>query len=162
MSVCTDTSLIRDQLRPGSLHLSLYNSLEFNHIIHISTVVCVGLTAVVKKRVCDLRWEVRDSTVEFLGQLMSVAPEALPSACCTTPLLQEALQDPESYVRASAVSSLAHSWQQEAASPQEQVGTLVTVGTFCKGGLYLVKMKFVQLDNLSTFSDLVSAELNRD
>ncbi|GAA6229619.1 BRCA1-associated ATM activator 1 [Lates japonicus] len=108
MSVCKDLSLITHQLRQD-------------------------LSEVVKKRVCDMRWEVRDSTVEFVGKLASVvssaeepcdAPEALLGGCCSTPLLREALQDPESYVRASAISALAqtlaHSWQQGAALTQEQ------------------------------------------
>lgn len=88
---------------------------------------------------CDMRWEVRDSTVEFLGHLAGVrvllksadeevcdASEALLGGSCTTPLLKEALQDTESYVRASAVSALAktlaHSWQQGAALALEEVG----------------------------------------
>ncbi|XP_070780725.1 BRCA1-associated ATM activator 1 [Enoplosus armatus] len=115
-SVCTDLSFITDQLRRD-------------------------LVEVVKKRVCDMRWEVRDSTVEFLGHLAGVrvflksaeeeeeeevcdASEALLGGCCTTPLLREALQDTESYVRASAISALAktlaHSWQQGAALSQEE------------------------------------------
>ncbi|XP_051242640.1 BRCA1-associated ATM activator 1 [Dicentrarchus labrax] len=108
MSVCTDLSLITDPLRQD-------------------------LVTVVKKRVCDMRWEVRDSTVEFLGHLAGVrksaedtcdASEALLGGCCTAPLLKEALQDTESYVRASAISALAktlaHSWQQGAALSQEE------------------------------------------
>lgn len=86
---------------------------------------------------CDMRWEVRDSTVEFLGHLagahVSLKPseevcdacEALLGSCCTTPLLREALQDTESYVRASAISALAktkaHSWQQGERLSQEEV-----------------------------------------
>ncbi|XP_031165470.1 BRCA1-associated ATM activator 1 isoform X2 [Sander lucioperca] len=109
--VCTDLSLITDQLRQD-------------------------LVEVVKKRACDMRWEVRDSTVEFLGHLAGVhvsvtlgeevcdASEALLGGCCTTPLLKEALQDTESYVRASAISALAktltHSWQQGAALTEDQ------------------------------------------
>ncbi|XP_030588459.1 integrator complex assembly factor BRAT1 isoform X2 [Archocentrus centrarchus] len=112
MSVCTDISSIKDQLRQD-------------------------LIQVVKKRACDMRWEVRDSTVEFLGHLAGVrvchtsseeacgASEALlGGCCCTTPLLREALQDPESYVRASAIKALAQtvisSWQERAAPAQEQ------------------------------------------
>lgn len=99
----------------------------------------LDLVEVVKKRACDMRWEVRDSTVEFLGHLAGVhvsvtlgeevcdASEALLGGCCTTPLLKEALQDTESYVRASAISALAktltHSWQQGAALTEDQVGT---------------------------------------
>ncbi|KAM9362562.1 integrator complex assembly factor BRAT1 [Symphorus nematophorus] len=111
LSLCTDVSCITEQLRQD-------------------------LVDVVKKRVCDMRWEVRDSTVEFLGHLADVrvflrsaeevcdASEALLGGCCTTPLLREALQDTESYVRASAISALAktltHSWQQGAALSQEE------------------------------------------
>ncbi|XP_037830668.1 BRCA1-associated ATM activator 1 isoform X2 [Kryptolebias marmoratus] len=96
------------------------------------------LVQVVRKRVCDVRWEVRDSTVEFLGHLAAApaslasdkekarnALECLPGGrCATVPLLQEALQDPEGYVRASSVSALAltlaPSWQQGAAPPQQE------------------------------------------
>ncbi|XP_026159148.1 integrator complex assembly factor BRAT1 isoform X2 [Mastacembelus armatus] len=108
MCVCKDLSSITDQLKQD-------------------------LVAVVKKRVCDMRWEVRDSTVEFLGKVADALkspeecdmPEDLLGGCsCTTPLLKEALQDPESYVRASAISALAqtlaHSWQQGAVLTQEQ------------------------------------------
>uniref|UniRef100_A0A3B4AUR9 BRCA1-associated ATM activator 1 n=1 Tax=Periophthalmus magnuspinnatus TaxID=409849 RepID=A0A3B4AUR9_9GOBI len=77
------------------------------------------LLRVVQKRVCDLRWEVRDSTVEFLGQQAALAPSSsIPSQslllldeCSTLPLLREALQDQENYVRASAVSALAQALQ---------------------------------------------------
>ncbi|XP_078147128.1 integrator complex assembly factor BRAT1 isoform X2 [Centroberyx gerrardi] len=109
MGVCTDLSSMRDQLRQDLLE-------------------------VVKKRVCDMRWEVRDSTVEFLGQLagVSIFPKSAQElnvceallGCSTTPLLTEALSDPESYVRASTISALAQtlapSWQQGAAVTQEQ------------------------------------------
>ncbi|XP_033940824.1 BRCA1-associated ATM activator 1 isoform X2 [Pseudochaenichthys georgianus] len=110
-SVCTDFSFITDQLRHD-------------------------LVEVVKKRVCDMRWEVKDSTVEFLGHLAGVcdsikaaaeerdASEALLGGCSTTPLLREALQDSESYVRASAISALAktltHRWQQGATLTEEE------------------------------------------
>lgn len=76
-----------------------------------------------------MRWEVRDSTLEFVGQLAKGcdASRALLEACCTTPLLREALQDTESYVRATAISALAktlaYDWQQGAALSQEEVGS---------------------------------------
>ncbi|XP_061685300.1 BRCA1-associated ATM activator 1 [Syngnathoides biaculeatus] len=102
MSVCTDLSAIPLQLREA-------------------------LRTVVEKRACDPRWEVRDSTVEFLGQLPRVtslksADEALLSERRTAPLLREALRDPESYVRASAVSALARGLGTEL--PQEQADTV--------------------------------------
>lgn len=96
------------------------------------------LTQLVQKRVCDQRWEVRDSTVEFLGQQVTQASSSSSSSSVdpsqsltllleersTIPLLREALQDQESYVRASAVSALAQtlqsSWQQGAVVAQEQ------------------------------------------
>ncbi|KAM4584443.1 integrator complex assembly factor BRAT1 [Odontesthes bonariensis] len=112
ISVCTDLSSITEQLRQD-------------------------LTQVVRKRACDVRWEVRDSTVEFLGHLAGVRahPTSAERPCdasgvllggCrfTTPLLKEALRDQESYVRASSISALAqtltHSWHQGAALTQEQ------------------------------------------
>ncbi|XP_042173764.1 BRCA1-associated ATM activator 1 [Oncorhynchus tshawytscha] len=67
----------------------------------LTDLVTEDLLPVLKKRVCDVRWEVRDSTLEFLGQLC----EAL--SCTVTPILLEALCDQESYVRASAISALA-------------------------------------------------------
>ncbi|XP_029599376.1 BRCA1-associated ATM activator 1 [Salmo trutta] len=67
----------------------------------LADLVNEDLLPVLKKRVCDVRWEVRDSTLEFLGQLC----EAL--SCTVTPILLEALCDQESYVRASAISALA-------------------------------------------------------
>ncbi|KAF3687878.1 BRCA1-associated ATM activator 1 BRCA1-associated protein required for ATM activation protein 1 [Channa argus] len=91
---------------------------------------CPDLLEVVKKRVCDMRWEVRDSTIEFLGKMAGLMKPAgeecdiLGSPTCTTALLREALKDPESYVRASSISALAqtqaNSWQQGAAVTQEQ------------------------------------------
>nr|XP_061779036.1 BRCA1-associated ATM activator 1-like [Nerophis lumbriciformis] len=83
------------------------------------------LMTTVQKRVCDPRWEVRDSSVELLGQLagvLALKSEDLPST--STPLLRAALQDPESYVRASVIAALARtlapSWQQGAAPHQGQ------------------------------------------
>ncbi|XP_029000914.1 BRCA1-associated ATM activator 1 isoform X2 [Betta splendens] len=107
MSLCTNLSFLTEQLRQD-------------------------LLSVVRKRVCDVRWEVRDSTVEFVGKAAGVltspeeAPEGLPVS--TAPLLKEALQDTESYVRASAIGALAqtqwHSWQQGAALTQQQTETV--------------------------------------
>uniref|UniRef100_A0A146VV03 BRCA1-associated ATM activator 1 n=1 Tax=Fundulus heteroclitus TaxID=8078 RepID=A0A146VV03_FUNHE len=113
IDVCTDLSCISDQLRED-------------------------LTQAVRKRACDTRWEARDSTVEFLGHLAEVrscrksgGEEREPSNALlggrafAVPLLKEALQDPESYVRASSIAALAQtltpSWQQGAPVTQEQV-----------------------------------------
>ncbi|XP_023190354.1 BRCA1-associated ATM activator 1 isoform X2 [Xiphophorus maculatus] len=112
VGVCPDLSCITDQLREGFIQA-------------------------VRKRACDTRWEARDSTVEFLGHLGGAPScrsfteqETEPSdvflgGCSfTVPLLKEALQDPESYVRASSISALAQtltpSWQEGAALTQEQ------------------------------------------
>ncbi|XP_029706235.1 integrator complex assembly factor BRAT1 isoform X2 [Takifugu rubripes] len=103
--MCTDLSLLTDQLRED-------------------------LTAVVGKRACDMRWEVRDSTVEFLGHLVqergrASASEAMLSRCWIRSLLKVALQDAESYVRASAVDALAgtlsQSCQQGAADEESEI-----------------------------------------
>ncbi|XP_043969733.1 BRCA1-associated ATM activator 1 isoform X2 [Gambusia affinis] len=112
VGVCPDLSCITDQLREGFIQA-------------------------VRKRACDMRWEARDSTVEFLGHL-GQAPscrsfteqETEPSDVLlggrsfTVPLLKKALQDPESYVRASSISALAQtltpSWQEGTALTQEQ------------------------------------------
>lgn len=99
----------------------------------------LGFIQAVRKRACDTRWEARDSTVEFLGHLggapscrsfteqVTEPSDVLLGGCSfTVPLLKEALQDPESYVRASSISALAQtltpSWQEGAALTQEQVG----------------------------------------
>ncbi|XP_047221733.1 BRCA1-associated ATM activator 1 isoform X1 [Girardinichthys multiradiatus] len=96
------------------------------------------LIQAVRKRACDMRWEARDSTVEFLGHLAEVQScrtsagekrepsNSLLGGCSfTVPLLKEALQDLESYVRASSIFALGHtltfSWQQGAALTQDQV-----------------------------------------
>ncbi|XP_077461556.1 integrator complex assembly factor BRAT1 isoform X2 [Stigmatopora argus] len=111
LSVCTDQSSIPQQLREE-------------------------LLMAVKKRACDPRWEMRDSTVEFLGQLLCIpslksAEEALLNEHCTSPLLREALQDPESYVRASAISALARSlgpsWEQGTELQADTVGHLLDI-----------------------------------
>uniref|UniRef100_A0A3B3TST0 BRCA1 associated ATM activator 1 n=1 Tax=Poecilia latipinna TaxID=48699 RepID=A0A3B3TST0_9TELE len=110
--VCPDLSCITDQLREGFIQA-------------------------VRKRACDTRWEARDSTVEFLGHLVGAPScwafteqemepsDVLLGGCSfTVPLLKEALQDPESYVRASSISALAQtltpSWQDGTALTQEQ------------------------------------------
>ncbi|XP_036397967.1 BRCA1-associated ATM activator 1 [Megalops cyprinoides] len=80
--------------------------------------LCKGLGAlpqdlfpVLKKRLCDVRWEVRDSSLEFLTQLTSHFRET-PSYCETLlssgvlDLLMTLLKDPESYVRASVILAL--------------------------------------------------------
>lgn len=87
---------------------------------------------------CDMRWEVRDSTVEFLGHLAKKhrgvnASGAMLSRCWIKSLLKVALQDPESYVRASAIVALAGSCQQ-GASDEEVVET----ASHCKQRLRLL------------------------
>ncbi|XP_038675674.1 BRCA1-associated ATM activator 1 isoform X1 [Scyliorhinus canicula] len=67
--------------------------------------------SVMKKRLFDVHWEIRDSALEFLGQLCFQFKE-VESFCrsigsCGIPhLVLELLSDPESYVRASAISAL--------------------------------------------------------
>lgn len=77
-----------------------------------------------------MRWEVRDSTVEFLGHSAqqpggASAWEAMLSRCWITSLLKVALQDTESYVRASAIAALARTLTpscQQGASDEEVGG----------------------------------------
>ncbi|XP_010863061.2 BRCA1-associated ATM activator 1 isoform X1 [Esox lucius] len=74
--------------------------------LYLTPLVGQDLLPVLKKRMCDVRWEVRDSTVEFLGHL---CVSGVVSSCTITPILLEALSDQQSYVRASAISALAKS-----------------------------------------------------
>lgn len=114
--MCTDLSLLPDQLREGDVHLQHENTLppplQICPAEICARVFLADLTAVVGKRACDMRWEVRDSTVEFLGHLAEKrggesASEAMLSRCWIRSLLKVALQDAESYVRASAIAALA-------------------------------------------------------
>ncbi|XP_068607468.1 BRCA1-associated ATM activator 1 [Brachionichthys hirsutus] len=128
---------------PAVLHKSYQAFIKWTAVLTDSSSITEQLRAdlvgVVRKRVCDARWEVRDSTVEFLGQLADVrvppnaaeeacgSPEALLGGFCTAPLIGEALQDVESYVRASAVSAMVRTlergWQQGAALSQRETET---------------------------------------
>ncbi|XP_067858928.1 BRCA1-associated ATM activator 1 [Heptranchias perlo] len=67
--------------------------------------------SVMKKRLFDVHWEIRDSTLEFLGHLCFQFKEIesfclLIASCGILHLVLELLSDPESYVRASAVTAL--------------------------------------------------------
>ncbi|KAJ8364032.1 hypothetical protein SKAU_G00128630 [Synaphobranchus kaupii] len=69
------------------------------------------LFSMLKKRLCDMRWEVKDSSLEFLAQLTSHFHENL--SYCETLLSSGVpglaftlLSDPQSYVRASAIFAL--------------------------------------------------------
>lgn len=82
---------------------------------------------------CDMRWEVRDSTVEFLGHLAKErggvsASEAMLSRCWIKSLLKVALQDTESYVRASAIAALAGTLTQscQQGASDEEVGDIAS------------------------------------
>ncbi|XP_038838083.1 BRCA1-associated ATM activator 1-like [Salvelinus namaycush] len=92
----------------------------------LADLVNEDLLPVLKKRVCDVRWEVRDSTLEFLGRLC----EAL--RCTVTPILLEALCDQESYVRATAISALARTLSDQQGEPgnrtqEETLGQLLDI-----------------------------------
>lgn len=74
-----------------------------------------------------MRWEVRDSTVEFLGHLAEDPgggnpSETLLSRCWIKSLLKVALQDTESYVRASAIAALAVAQSGQQGATDEEVG----------------------------------------
>ncbi|MBN3322548.1 BRAT1 protein, partial [Atractosteus spatula] len=69
------------------------------------------LFSVLEKRLCDVRWEVRDSTLEFLTRLTIRFQDkgGFPAILMSTgvpSLLHSLLSDPESYVRASAICAL--------------------------------------------------------
>ncbi|XP_066546437.1 integrator complex assembly factor BRAT1 isoform X2 [Amia ocellicauda] len=69
------------------------------------------LIPVLKKRLCDVRWEVRDSALELLTQLAEQLREkpgfrTVLSGSGLPVLLLSSLSDPESYVRASAITAL--------------------------------------------------------
>lgn len=140
VGVCSDPFDVTVQLREGTgaQQPPRRSSDSRKHVVTHTHTPRPDLLQVLRKRVCDVRWEVRDSTVEFLGHLAvalctpteeegSAASKFLPGGRrVTVPLLQEALRDPESYVRASSVWALARtlapSWQQGAALSQEEVG----------------------------------------
>lgn len=98
---------------------------------------------------CDMRWEVRDSTVEFLGHLAKErggvsASEAMLSRGWIKSLLKVALQDTESYVRASAIAALAGTLTlgcQQGAS-DEEVGE---IASHCKQCLRLLVKISIQV-----------------
>ncbi|XP_068177744.1 BRCA1-associated ATM activator 1 isoform X2 [Antennarius striatus] len=129
---------------PTVLHKSYQAFVKWTAVLTdaclITNQLRLDLLRVVRKRVCDMRWEVRDSTVEFLGHLADVrlppnpaqnahdASEALLGNSCTAPLIRKALEDAEGYVRASAVSALVRtlepSWQQGAALSAQETETV--------------------------------------
>ncbi|KAL2086632.1 hypothetical protein ACEWY4_017691 [Coilia grayii] len=90
------------------------------------------------KRVCDVHWEVRDSTLEFITQLTVNSKDcvALSSALWGSgivSLLLACLDDSEGYVRASAVSALGqavtaahHQGELNANSPDSLTGDVLT------------------------------------
>ncbi|KPP69517.1 BRCA1-associated ATM activator 1-like [Scleropages formosus] len=86
------------------------------HLDNCGTSELLGLESLhvfpmLKKRLCDVRWEVRDSSLEFLTHLTLQLQEDL-SYCETLSssgiwdFLMALLNDPESYVRASAICAL--------------------------------------------------------
>ncbi|XP_062914924.1 BRCA1-associated ATM activator 1 isoform X1 [Mobula hypostoma] len=85
--------------KAGDSHMRENNFQEFLHGDFIS---------VMKKRLFDIHWEIRDSTAEFLGELCfhlkAVQNFSLLIWTCGLPhLVLELLSDPESYVRASGI-----------------------------------------------------------
>ncbi|KAM4697630.1 integrator complex assembly factor BRAT1 [Rhinophrynus dorsalis] len=68
---------------------------------------------VLQKRLCSPLWEIRDTTLEFLTQLMDIFKEnegfrQVLGSSGIPQLVLALIKDPESYVRASAVSCLGH------------------------------------------------------
>ncbi|XP_043567039.1 BRCA1-associated ATM activator 1 isoform X2 [Chiloscyllium plagiosum] len=67
--------------------------------------------SVMKKRLFDVHWEIRDSMLEFLGQMCFQFKGVerfcqLIGSCGIPHLVLELVSDPESYVRASAITAL--------------------------------------------------------
>lgn len=97
---------------------------------------------------CDMRWEVRDSTVEFLGHLAKEhrgvsASEAMLSRSWIKSLLKVALQDTESYVRASAIAALAGTLTQSC--QQGASDEVVEIASHCKQRLRLLVKFSIQV-----------------
>ncbi|XP_072514124.1 BRCA1-associated ATM activator 1 isoform X2 [Salminus brasiliensis] len=92
------------------------------------------------KLVCDGRWEVRDSTLEFIMQLTATLKgnckyhEAFNNSGMTS-LLLTALSDVEGYVQASAVAALGETLTEKSLCPSQQeeavthLLTILTQGT---------------------------------
>ncbi|XP_030636571.1 integrator complex assembly factor BRAT1 [Chanos chanos] len=82
-----------------------------SHSPDVWSFIHQDLFPVLKKRVCDVRWEVRDSSLEFITQLTSHFTDnssyrkVLESSGLVS-LVQSSLSDSEAYVRASAVSAM--------------------------------------------------------
>ncbi|XP_073409821.1 BRCA1-associated ATM activator 1 [Dendrobates tinctorius] len=73
------------------------------------TTLLQGLCPVIMKRLCSPTWEVRDTTLEFITSIMAVVNECADVvqvliSSGLPQLVLDLLKDPESYVRASAVT----------------------------------------------------------
>ncbi|XP_023670670.2 BRCA1-associated ATM activator 1 isoform X2 [Paramormyrops kingsleyae] len=84
-------------------------SLTVTIFIHVPS--CSDLFPLLKKRFCDVRWEMRDSSLEFFTQLtLQFKDDASYRGSLSNSGLIDSLMalltDPESYVRASAISAL--------------------------------------------------------
>ncbi|XP_043102559.1 BRCA1-associated ATM activator 1 isoform X2 [Puntigrus tetrazona] len=83
----------------------------FSVLPDLQQFISRDLFPVLEKRMCDVRWEVRDSTLEFITQLTAAFngnsdfTEALHSSGMVSVLLSS-LADAEGYVRASAVAAV--------------------------------------------------------
>ncbi|KAM3915874.1 integrator complex assembly factor BRAT1 [Leptodactylus fuscus] len=78
-----------------------------------------GLSPVIMKRLCSPSWEVRDTTLEFITNLAATDEEIAQvlSNAGLQQLILDLLKDPESYVRASAVTCVGQIMNNPRTSP---------------------------------------------
>ncbi|XP_067911855.1 BRCA1-associated ATM activator 1 [Heterodontus francisci] len=104
--------------------------------------------SVMKKRLFDVHWEIRDSTLEFLGQLCFQFKEIesflqIIGSCGIPHLVLELLSDPESYVRASAITALG---KMNYLTPNWQMLTNEKDGTVMKGNIHSYLLDILNQD----------------
>ncbi|XP_007904267.1 BRCA1-associated ATM activator 1 isoform X2 [Callorhinchus milii] len=120
----TDPTVLKKSLQALLCWMQHCNEATDSHTLgsKVQEFLNGDFTSVLKKRLFDIRWEVRDSTLEFLGHLCFQFKESdsfcvLLASSGIQQLIVDLLSDPESYVRASAVTALgqmkylAHDWQ---------------------------------------------------
>ncbi|OCT64123.1 BRCA1-associated ATM activator 1 [Xenopus laevis] len=107
----TDPMVLKKSLQASLKWLQVSSVSSDSEHWHCSCRFLQDLFPVLMKRMCSPSWEIRDSTLEFLALLIDSVKEKgeFQKVLQTSRVLQlvlELLKDPESYVRASAVSCL--------------------------------------------------------
>uniref|UniRef100_UPI00358F6614 BRCA1-associated ATM activator 1-like n=1 Tax=Myxine glutinosa TaxID=7769 RepID=UPI00358F6614 len=110
--LCCLKTPLQDAFVLGKLFRSLLQWLSFADHSIFNEEQGNGLGKLLHLRLCDPRWEVRDSVLEFLGSLVTtVCVPGVGDWCVHHDLAKrtwQLLADPEAYVRASAVKTLSH------------------------------------------------------